>query len=175
MARNQPRQSLISPGSMLSASDVPDLQSRIIASDAAKHRRRSPSIEEGLPQADESASQQTEPNPANKEDAPDRQSYKNITSHITDNMTVLPDGLSGMRHTILQAVRQGSQPSETLKTVTIKLPPSLDRQVEVHCHETGRKKQEVIRDALLLYFEAIEEALNSETAPPFARAERDTE
>jgi hypothetical protein len=44
-----------------------------------------------------------------------------------------------------------------LKTVTIKLAPSLDRRVEEHCFATGRKKQEVVRDALMLYFELLEE------------------
>jgi hypothetical protein len=55
-------------------------------------------------------------------------------------------------------MQQGEPAGEVLKTVTIKLAPSLDRQVEAHCFETGRKKQEVVRDALLLYFELLESA-----------------
>lgn len=43
-----------------------------------------------------------------------------------------------------------------MKTVTIKMLPELDDKVEQHCRETGRKKQDVIRDALRLYFAAVE-------------------
>jgi hypothetical protein len=43
-----------------------------------------------------------------------------------------------------------------LKTVTLKMDPVLDKRVEDHCYQMGRKKQDVVRDALLLYFETIE-------------------
>jgi hypothetical protein len=63
-----------------------------------------------------------------------------------------------VRAAIQATIQKAGQATEVLKTVTIKLAPSLDRRVEEHCFRTGRKKQEVVRDALLLYFEAIEEA-----------------
>lgn len=64
---------------------------------------------------------------------------------------------SSMAEAIRSAIQQGSASGgEILKTVTIKLSPELDRRVEDHCHEYRRKKQEVIRDAILLYFEVVE-------------------
>jgi hypothetical protein len=68
-----------------------------------------------------------------------------------------PSDPSSIRQAILATVQQGGQMGETLKTVTIKLAPTLDRRVEEHCFITGRKKQEVVRDALLLYFELLEQ------------------
>ena len=64
---------------------------------------------------------------------------------------------SSVRAAIQATIQKAGQGPEVLKTVTIKLAPSLDRQVEEHCFQTGRKKQDVVRDALLLYFEAVEE------------------
>ena len=72
----------------------------------------------------------------------------------TDDKTV---GQLSIREAIKAAVQGGGgQAKPVLKTVTIKLSPELDKRVEDHCHETGRLKQDVIRDGLLLYFEAIE-------------------
>ena len=51
----------------------------------------------------------------------------------------------------------GGSAKTVLKTVTIKLDPELDRRIEDHCYQTGRKKQDVIRYGLLLYFEAVEQ------------------
>jgi hypothetical protein len=42
-----------------------------------------------------------------------------------------------------------------LKVVTLKLPPDLDLSIERHCWQSGRKKQDVLRDALLLYLEVV--------------------
>jgi hypothetical protein len=67
-------------------------------------------------------------------------------------------GTASVRAAIQATLQSAGRAPEVLKTVTIKLAPSLDRRVEEHCFQAGRKKQEVVRDALLLYFEAIEEA-----------------
>jgi predicted transcriptional regulator len=61
----------------------------------------------------------------------------------------------------LAAARDQAKP--VLKTETIKIDPALDRRVEDHCYAAGRLKQDVIRDAVLLYFETIE-ALEAEAA-----------
>ena len=67
---------------------------------------------------------------------------------------------ASVRDAIRAQVQRGRQ-KEILKTVTIKLSPELDQRVERHCYEAGRLKQEVIRDALLLYFEILEEGQTS--------------
>ncbi len=90
----------------------------------------------------------------------------NMISHVNDGKSSLPSGSmegqgddgSSVRASIQATLQNAGRTPEILKTVTIKLAPSLDRRVEEHCFQMGRKKQEVVRDALLLYFEAIEEA-----------------
>jgi len=66
-------------------------------------------------------------------------------------------GIQSVRDKIALTV-QGSadQTKPVLKTVTLKMDPTLDKRVEDHCYQMGRKKQDVVRDALLLYFETIE-------------------
>ena len=117
---------------------------------------------------------------AEETDKTESQSYDNMTGHTEsqpeDKQESLPvsqeDSKSAVRQTrkpvtkptvpssvvqtIKATVQQASDGAPALKTVTIKLAPSLDRQVEEHCFATGRKKQDVVRDALLLYFEAVE-------------------
>jgi len=114
------------------------------------------------------------------EAVPYDKSYDNMTSHTTDLPTSqtenqaegrLADQTGGhtaiqpaiqqtdqpsIRQAILASVQQAGQAGEMLKTVTIKLAPWLDRRVEEHCFTAGRKKQEVVRDALLLYFDLLE-------------------
>ena len=108
------------------------------------------------------------------------QSYDNMTGHMTDKPESQQDSPSEVLPTdqpvskparkqvakpavlpsVLQAIKatvqQASDGAPALKTVTIKLAPELDRRVEEHCFATGRKKQDVVRDSLLLYFEAVE-------------------
>jgi hypothetical protein len=110
----------------------------------------------------------------------DSQSYDNMTGHMDSKpgrktgipSEVLPTGqtvskparkqaakpsvLPSVLQSIKATVQQASDGVPTLKTVTIKLAPELDRRVEEHCFATGRKKQDVVRDSLLLYFEAVE-------------------
>ncbi len=109
----------------------------------------------------------------------------NMTSHITDNMTIQEESNTGILPSVRKVSHKASKPARkaddrparqpsikeaikaavqggggqakpVLKTVTIKLSPELDKRVEDHCHATGRLKQDVIRDGLLLYFEAVE-------------------
>ena len=76
------------------------------------------------------------------------------TSFPTDSNTAHVS----MGDQIAASVHGSSDSARTvLKTVTIKLDPELDRRIEDHCYQTGRKKQDVIRDGLLLYFEAVEQ------------------
>lgn len=64
-----------------------------------------------------------------------------------------------VRDRIVASVQGAAGPAKpVLKTVTLKMDPDLDKRVEDHCYAAGRKKQDVIRDAVLLYFEAIESA-----------------
>ncbi|MCS6778061.1 MAG: ribbon-helix-helix protein, CopG family [Chthonomonadaceae bacterium] len=79
------------------------------------------------------------------------------TGHTIGHTDVLPEGADtdAILREIQQAVRATSE-RPVLKTVTIKMLPELDARVEQHCRETGRKKQDVIRDALRLYFAALE-------------------
>jgi preprotein translocase subunit Sec63 len=117
---------------------------------------------------------------AEETDKPNSQSYDNMTGHMTnqqeDKPVSLPERLPtdqsatktvrkqaakptapfSVVQTIKATVQQGGDGAPALKTVTIKLAPTLDRRVEEHCFATGRKKQDVVRDALLLYFEAVE-------------------
>lgn len=114
---------------------------------------------------------------ASKEES---QSYDNMTSHMTDTpenkqagqqerqtddqpvikasrrQAAKPAAVSSVMQTIKATVQQAGDGTPTLKTVTIKLAPELDRRVEAHCFATGLKKQDVVRDALLLYFETVE-------------------
>jgi hypothetical protein len=107
------------------------------------------------------------------------QETDHITSHITDHITGLqagnmvsksPDkavvlttgqsaGQPSIREVIRQNVREagGMAQAEVMIPVTIKLRPSMNRRVNDHCHDAGRLKQDVIHDALLLYFEVVEE------------------
>lgn len=62
---------------------------------------------------------------------------------------------ASIRDRILAEVRKPEAPQVVLKTVTIKMDPILDKRIEDHCHAFGKKKQDVIRDAVLLYFETI--------------------
>ena len=113
-------------------------------------------------------------------DNQESQPYDNMTSHTTnqpeiqkENPSVRQDtdqpankpvrkqasrqaAPSSVLQTIKATVQQSGDGAPALKTVTIKLAPSLDRRVEEHCFATGHKKQDVIRDALLLYFETVE-------------------
>ena len=107
-------------------------------------------------------------------------SYDHMTSHMTDKpeiqkvsqsvrqvadqpvskpvrkQTGKQAAPSSVLQTIKATVQQTGDGAPALKTVTIKLAPGLDRRVEEHCFATGRKKQDVVRDALLLYFETVE-------------------
>lgn len=72
-----------------------------------------------------------------------------------------PDGVGGVAETasLAESIRASLRTpaaEPALKTVTLKMSPALDRKIEDHCYQTGRKKQDVIRDAVLLYFETIE-------------------
>ena len=87
-------------------------------------------------------------------------------SNMTGNMTVQQSNPKVARKESNKSVKEsirdtiksaGTQAVIVLKTVTIKLSPELDKRVEDHCYSTGRLKQDVVRDGLLLYFEAIEE------------------
>jgi hypothetical protein len=108
--------------------------------------------------------------------------YDNMTGHMTDNTVVQPEmkptnnktvrptghkyGQSSDQLVVKTSVKQSikatlqqsgnAQEKPILKTVTIKMDPKLDKRVEDHCHEAGRLKQDVIRDAVLLYFEVVE-------------------
>lgn len=113
-------------------------------------------------------------------DKQESQSYDNMTSHTTNQPEIQKESPSvrqeadqptskqvrkqaskqaapsSVLQTIKATVQQSGDGAPALKTVTIKLAPSLDRRVEEHCFATGHKKQDVIRDALLLYFETVE-------------------
>ena len=49
------------------------------------------------------------------------------------------------------------QEQEVLKTVTLKLSPSLDEKIEQYCFDNKMKKQEFWAEAAALYFEMIAE------------------
>jgi hypothetical protein len=111
-------------------------------------------------------------------------SYDNMTSHMTDKQEIQeaskqvgksevlqdghpavkqvrkPSGKTAISPSVMQSIKatvqQVGETVPTLKTVTIKLSPDLDRKVETYCFETTQKKQDVVRDALLLYFETVE-------------------
>src|SRR5690348_1254582 len=75
------------------------------------------------------------------------ESYDNMTSHTDDKPASSTESNTAVRSAIQKAVLSPSQPvSIPLKTVTIKLDPVLDKKVEDHCYQTGRKKQDVVRD-----------------------------
>ncbi len=59
---------------------------------------------------------------------------------------------------LLEARGKVPEAKPLLKAVTLKLDPTLDRRIEEHCHASGKKKQDVIADALALYFETLEGA-----------------
>ena len=106
----------------------------------------------------------------------------NMTSHMTDNIAIQSErkptrnkavrsadhkvgqqtdqlvGQISVKQSIKATLQQSGNAQEKpiLKTVTIKMDPKLDKRVEDHCHETGRLKQDVIRDAVMLYFEVVE-------------------
>ncbi len=108
----------------------------------------------------------------------ENQSYDGVTdkqiSNIESNTNYLPEshtvssmasreGSRSVRDTLVQTMQGGADLAKpVLKTVTLKMDPVLDKRVEDHCYQMGRKKQDVVRDALLLYFETIE-AIQAET------------
>ena len=53
-----------------------------------------------------------------------------------------------------RAAQRGEQ--EVLKTVTLKLSPSLDERIERYCFENKMKKQDFWAEAAALYFETVE-------------------
>ena len=118
--------------------------------------------------------------PAVDTDTEESLPYDNMTGHMTNKEEIQPGSTpvsqasdlpaskqvrkqaskqatqSSVLQTIKATVQQAGDDAPALKTVTIKLAPGLDRRVEEHCFATGRKKQDVVRDALLLYFETVE-------------------
>lgn len=91
-------------------------------------------------------------NPPVESDKSENKQTDNMTSHITNKQTDKPES----QKTNSQEGSPVARPDETLKTVTLKLPPTLDRRVERYCFESDRKKQDVVRDALLMYLAAVE-------------------
>jgi hypothetical protein len=96
-----------------------------------------------------------------------------MTSHMSDHInrqtgshTDVQTARVPLRDQIAASVQGAAGSARTvLKTVTIKLDPELDRRIEDHCYQTGRKKQDVIRDGLLLYFEAVEQIADMRRPP----------
>ena len=180
------RKSLIPAGSFLQEGDAegpndPGLLERIVQNDAVKHGRRSESEAEPEPEErgdqksyDKSYANMTSHTDDNTAGNTDRQKTSNMAGRAgsqTDDRTVVQPagqsdrqavGQTSLRSVIQATIQQNGQNGEVLKTVTIKLPPSLDRRVEEHCFRTGRKKQDVVRDGLLLYFEAVEDTAEGE-------------
>lgn len=62
-------------------------------------------------------------------------------------------------HSVADMIRQRSvvpAAPEVLKTVTLKVSPSLDEKIERYCFENKMKKQQFWADAAALYFETVE-------------------
>ena len=115
------------------------------------------------------------------------QSYDNMTNKLSDKpadtLTVKQDDLHTakkadkvVRKKVSQEVGQEeSQPAgptvaqlirrragteaakEVLKTVTLKISPTLDERIERYCFENKIKKQDFWAEAAALYFETVEE------------------
>jgi hypothetical protein len=92
---------------------------------------------------------------------------KNNTISNTTDMPLVPDPRAVIHEdaeprplSMAEQIRQNARAARVaraapLKMVTLKVAPELDDQIEAHCQQTGRKKQEVIRDALRLYLEVV--------------------
>ncbi|RYZ80918.1 MAG: hypothetical protein EOP06_24445 [Proteobacteria bacterium] len=177
------RKPLLESGSLLSTQDVPDLQARIIQKDAERNGRTPatpvvPTVQTvqqdivavddvSTPPADDRSYDKQYDDMTNQSydrsyngshdksyDDMTKKSYDKASGRVADNTV----GLSSTQQSILAALKQGGKSEPTLKTVTFKLSPSLDEKVEEHMRETGRKKQDIVRDALHLYFETVEQA-----------------
>ena len=144
------RKPLIAPGSVLPPQEPGqsggDVMSRIIARDREKRLgdEEAPSV----------------PKSAGQENKPTSSSNSNITDNTIGNITgnknqQEEDGAGSITDQIRQSLLQSVAPAP-LKVVTLKLPPELDQKIEDHCGRYNRKKQDVLRDAVLLYFEMLE-------------------
>lgn len=103
------------------------------------------------------------------------QKYDSMTSHTANNQTKKREGKSDRNKSSIQTMQQESQSEnlsvadmirtraeqrgiqEVLKTVTLKLSPSLDERIERYCFENKMKKQEFWAEAAALYFETVGE------------------
>lgn len=142
------RKPLIAPGSVLPAQgqEGGDVMSRIIARD--RERR---SGDEEAPAAPQPAAQEEKPalDPACN-------TPNNTTENITSNIIQQEDDPAGsIADQIRQSLLRSAAPAP-LKVITLKLPSELDQKIEEHCSRYNRKKQDVLRDAVLLYFEMLE-------------------
>jgi hypothetical protein len=102
----------------------------------------------------------------NRADEKSTLQYDNMTSHTTSKQGIIeaentdskePDNKA--MEAVLQMVRQKAKKpagEEVLKTVTIKMRPSMDARIERYCFEHGMKKQDFFADAVDLYFAAVE-------------------
>jgi len=107
-------------------------------------------------QPDHKATNQPSKKPVNK--------TRNRISNITDKNYDKKENLSEIQtesKSVAQMIRQRSAKQteqEVLKTVTLKLSPSLDERIERYCFENKMKKQEFWAEAAALYFETVAEA-----------------
>ena len=125
----------------------------------------------------------TAPAEAKQADQADSKSYDNMTNKLSDNLTVKQgdlqtapkadkpvrkkvsqkgdqeEGQSGGQ-SVAQLIRQRANAEaakEVLKTVTLKISPTLDERIERYCFENKIKKQDFWAEAAALYFETVEE------------------
>lgn len=167
MAR-QNRKPLIEPGSALpeSAGQGDDLQARIIARDRERNGRAAPEHETaGISDSyitdnitnhitDQSDSYMTSNTVSNTPDPTASKPDRQIDAQQDGQAVSQADFLS-----VAQSIRQAaSQRTERpiYKPVTLKLRTDMDERIEKHCRDTGRLKQDVVHDALTLYFSVVE-------------------
>ena len=92
-------------------------------------------------------------------DKPDRKKpVKQSSQKLSQKDTLLNSPSAGQ--SVAEMIRRRSslrEEQEVLKTVTLKLSPTLDERIEKYCFENKMKKQEFWAEAAALYFEMIAE------------------
>ena len=106
---------------------------------------------------------QSEQKSDNKADTQTRKQTVKPTRQSAIKLESQPDSQSASQSVADMIRRRAAQreEQEVLKTVTLKLSPSLDEKVEQYCFDHKMKKQEFWAEAAALYFEMIAEGEGS--------------
>ncbi len=99
--------------------------------------------------------------PDNKPDQKYDKPGRKKTDQLPRQSVSSPAGQTAANSSVAALIRQRAgkeAEKEVLKTVTLKISPTLDERIERYCFEHKIKKQDFWAEAAALYFEVIEQA-----------------